>query len=217
MTDIIRILVADDHEIVRQGLINLLSDEPWIIIVGEAANGREALKKAIELKPEIVVIDIGMPELNGIEATKQILQQTNCKVIALTIHNNIQYVQEMIKIGASGYLLKDCAVDELVDAINNISDSKYYLSKTISEHLQKYSNQKIPVNSILLKEILSDREKEILQLLAEGNSTKTIADKLFISPKTVETHRKNIMDKLGLYSISDLTRYAIRIGLVHLD
>lgn len=213
----VSVLLADDHEIVRQGLINLLSSEPWVIVVGEASNGREAVKRAVELTPEIVVIDIGMPELNGIEATKQILHETNCKVIALTIHNNIHYVQEMIKIGASGYLLKDCAVDELIDAVRDVSDNKYYLSKTISEHLQQKSTTNEAVNSLVLKELLSDREKEVLQLFAEGNSTKTVADKLFISPKTVEAHRKNIMDKLNLHSISDLTRYAIRIGLVQLD
>lgn len=211
----ISVLLADDHEIVRQGLINLLSDEDWIEIVGEASNGREAIKLAETLNPDITVLDIGMPELNGIEAAKQILKNTNTKIIALTIHNNTQYVQQMIKIGASGYLLKDCAVDELIDAIKNISENKYYISKTISQSIQTKITSNLEQE--IDKDVLSDREKEVLQLLTEGNTTTTIADKLFLSPKTIEAHRKNIMDKLDMHSISDLTKYALKTGLIQLD
>lgn len=211
---IVTVLIADDHKIVRQGLINLLSNEPWIKVIGEASDGREAIKLVHELKPEITVLDIGMPELNGIEASKQILRDSDTKIIALTIHNNIQYVQQMIKNGASGYLLKDCAVDELIDAIKSVSDNQYYISKTITQHIVKKEEF---LESKAEKGILSDREKEVLQLIAEGNSTKDIADKMFLSPKTVESHRKNIMDKLNMHTISDLTKFALKSGLIQLD
>lgn len=210
------VLIVDDHKIVRQGLINLLSDEEWITVVGEASDGREAIQKVAQLKPDVVVIDIGMPELNGIEAAKQIIAKHDCKVIALTIHNNVQYVQEMLKAGASGYLLKDCAVDELIDAIRSVAENRYYISKTITEQslLTNSSPERI---SGFQSDTLSSREKEVLQLIAEGHSTKMIADKLYLSPKTVETHRKNIMEKLNLFTVSELTRYALKNGISQLE
>lgn len=211
-----KVLIVDDHKIVRQGLINLLSDEAWITVIGEATDGRDAMRKVAELNPDIVVIDIGMPELNGIEATRQIRIKSDCKVIALTIHNNIQYVQEMLKAGASGYLLKDCAFDELVDALKCINEGQYYISKTIVDQSLFQSKESSSPPKIL-SEQLSSREKEVLQLMAEGNTTKTIADKLFLSPKTIETHRKNIMDKLNLYTISELTKYAVKTGLTQIE
>jgi len=212
----VSVLIVDDHNIVRQGLINLLSDEEWITVIGEASDGREAIQKVIDLAPDIVVIDIGMPELNGIEATRQILSKIKCKVIALTIHNNIQYVQEMLKSGASGYLLKDCAVDELIEAIKSVSENQYYISKTIVEQslINVTTSSTVP---LMDSETLSAREREVLQLIAEGNSTKIIADKLFLSPKTVETHRKNIMEKLQLFTVSELTKYALKNGITQLD
>lgn len=209
----ISVLLVDDHQIVRQGLINLLKSENWIDIVGEAGNGREAIQLVKTLKPDITVLDIGMPELNGIQATKQIVKQSNTKIIALTIHNNMQYVQEMIKNGASGYLLKDCAVDELIEAIRCVANNKYFLSKTISQHLTDSPEKNVPEQ---LPSNLSDREKEVLQLIAEGNNTKTIGEKLFLSPKTIESHRKNIMEKLNIHTIPELTQYAIKTGIVQL-
>ena len=214
----IRIMLADDHKIVRTSLGNLLEKEKEFEIVGEADNGRETVRLVRELLPDVVIMDIGMPELNGIEATKQIIKASdNIKIIALSMHSDRMFITGMFKAGASGYLLKDCAFDELVDAINNVMSGKIYLSKDVTaivvdELLQALSkdNPEGTVN-------LSDREKEVLQLIAEGKSTKEIADALFLSIKTIESHRKNIMAKLNIYTVPELTKYAVRMGLTSLN
>ena len=214
----IRIILADDHKIVRTSLGNLLEKEKEFEIVGEADNGRETVRLARELLPDVVIMDIGMPELNGIEATKQIIKASdNIKIIALSMHSDRMFITGMFKAGASGYLLKDCAFDELVDAINNVMSGKIYLSKDVTaivvdELLQALlkDNPEGTVN-------LSDREKEVLQLIAEGKSTKEIADALFLSIKTIESHRKNIMTKLNIYTVPELTKYAVRMGLSSLN
>ena len=214
----IRIILADDHKIVRTSLGNLLEKEKEFEIVGEADNGRETVRLARELLPDVVIMDIGMPELNGIEATKQIIKASdNIKIIALSMHSDRMFITGMFKAGASGYLLKDCAFDELVDAINNVMSGKIYLSKDVTaivvdELLQALlkDNPEGTVN-------LSDREKEVLQLIAEGKSTKEIADALFLSIKTIESHRKNIMTKLNIYTVPELTKYAVRMGLTSLN
>ena len=214
----IRIMLADDHKIVRTSLGNLLEKEKEFEIVGEADNGRETVRLARELLPDVVIMDIGMPELNGIEATKQIIKASdNIKIIALSMHSDRMFITGMFKAGASGYLLKDCAFDELVDAINNVMSGKIYLSKDVTaivvdELLQALlkDNPEGTVN-------LSDREKEVLQLIAEGKSTKEIADALFLSIKTIESHRKNIMAKLNIYTVPELTKYAVRMGLTSLN
>ena len=214
----IRIILADDHKIVRTSLGNLLEKEKEFEIVGEADNGRETVRLARELLPDVVIMDIGMPELNGIEATKQIIKASdNIKIIALSMHSDRMFITGMFKAGASGYLLKDCAFDELVDAINNVMSGKIYLSKDVTaivvdELLQALlkDNPEGTVN-------LSDREKEVLQLIAEGKSTKEIADALFLSIKTIESHRKNIMTKLNIYTVPELIKYAVRMGLSSLN
>jgi DNA-binding NarL/FixJ family response regulator len=213
-----KIILADDHKIVREGLKNILNNEWGMEIIAEAENGRDAIKLVEEKKPDIIIMDIGMPELNGIEATKRICENSpKTKVIALSMHSDKQFVTGMLRAGASGYLLKDCAVDELVDAINTVRDNKIYLSSDISGILVNELMNKLPINESLKTSELSDREKEVLQLIAEGISTKKIAKKLFISIKTVESHRKNIMVKLDLFTVPELTKFAVRSGLTTLE
>ncbi len=212
----LKVLLADDHFIIRQGLKNILKHENWLEVVGEAEDGRQVLKMAKNLNPDIVIIDIGMPELNGIEATRQI-RNTNpdTKILALSIHNSIQFIEEMLDAGASGYLLKDCAVEELIKAIKTITKDNIYIAESLRMMVSKHLTDFKPGKS-KSKHILSTREKEVLQLIAEGNATRIIAEKLFLSPKTVEAHRKNIMDKLNLFSLPELTQYALKSGIIQI-
>ena len=214
----ITIMLVDDHAIMRDGLRHLLDQESDIEVIGEADNGREAVKLALEKKPDIVIMDIAMQDMNGIEATRQIKSEASeIKVIALSMHSERQIVVGVFRAGASGYLLKDSSSLELVDAIRTIHLGRKYLSQKISDIvLQEISDIKKETGEIGV-EILTNRECEILQLISEGNSTKKIADILFISPKTVESHRANIMDKLDIHNIPELTKYAIRAGLTSLD
>ena len=214
----ISIILVDDHVIMRDGLRHLLSEESDIEVVGEADNGREAVKLALEKKPDIVIMDIAMQDMNGIEATRQIKSENpDIKIIALSMHSERQIVVGVFRAGASGYLLKDSSSLELVDAIRTIYLGRKYLSQKISDIvLQEISDVKKETGEIGV-DILTNRECEILQLISEGNSTKKIADVLFISPKTVESHRANIMDKLNIHNIPELTKYAIRAGLTSLD
>lgn len=214
----ISIILVDDHVIMRDGLRHLLSSESDIEVIGEAANGREAVKLVLSKKPDIVIMDIAMQDMNGIEATRQIKNENpDVKVIALSMHSERQIVVGVFRAGASGYLLKESSSLELVDAIRTIHLGRKYLSQKISDIvLQEISNIKKDTGEIGV-EILTNRECEILQLISEGNSTKKIADILFISPKTVESHRANIMDKLDIHNIPELTKYAIRAGLTSLD
>ena len=212
------IILADDHKIVREGLRNLLNSEMGFEIIDEAENGREALKLVEEKNPDIIILDIGMPELNGIEAAKKIKERSpNTKVIALSMHSDKHYVTGMLSAGASGYLLKDCAVDELVNSINTVTNNKIYLSPQISGIVVNEFINSISDPEKQNTTDLTGREKEVLQLIAEGNSTKKIAEILFISAKTVEAHRKNIMTKLNLFSVPELTKYAIRAGITSLE
>lgn len=214
----IKILLADDHRIVRQGIRALLDKQPDVEVVGEAEDGYTAVRLAKELLPNVVVMDVTMPDLNGIDATRQIIEQvSNVKVIALSMHCDPQFVTEMLKSGASGYLLKDCAFTELVRSIRAVLEGKTYLSSSVSnvvvdEYLLIVSKADSTGSAVLTK-----REREVLQLLAEGKSTKQIALKLYISIKTAETHRRQIMQKLGFYSIAELTKYAVRRGLTSLE
>ena len=214
----ISIILVDDHVIMRDGLRHLLAEESDIEVVGEADNGREAVKLALEKKPDIVIMDIAMQDMNGIEATRQIKSENpDIKIIALSMHSERQIVVGVFRAGASGYLLKDSSSLELVDAIRTIYLGRKYLSQKISDIvLQEISDVKKETGEIGV-DILTNRECEILQLISEGNSTKKIADGLFISPKTVESHRANIMDKLNIHNIPELTKYAIRAGLTSLD
>jgi DNA-binding NarL/FixJ family response regulator len=207
----LRILLADDHEMVRQGLRALIEEQRGWEVCGEARTGREAVDKAGELKPDVVIMDFTMPELNGMEATRQIhaaLPRT--QVLILTMHESEELVREVLAAGARGYMLKSDAGRALVDAIQALADNKpYFTSKVSALVLQGYLNPTTRVNPTL-----TPREREIVQLVAEGKSTKEVADKLNISPKTAETHRTNIMRKLNLHSVSGLVRYAIRNRLV---
>jgi DNA-binding NarL/FixJ family response regulator len=214
----IKILLADDHKITRQGLRSLLEKEPDMEVVAEAEEGRTTVRLAREHLPDVVVMDVSMPDLNGMEATRQIRAELpNVKVIALSMHSDNLFVSEMLKSGASGYLLKDCAFEELARAIHVVVNGKTYLSPAISgvvvdEYLHHLTKTESPGSKVL-----TDREREVLQLIAEGNSTKQVALKLHISVKTVETHRRQIMSKLNIHTIAELTKYAIRQGLTSLE
>lgn len=220
---ITRVILADDHAIVRAGLRSLLEQESSIEVVGEASDGRMAISMTCEMRPDIVVMDIGMQQLNGIDATRKITTEIpGVRVIALSMHSDRRFVSGMLGAGASGYLLKDGAFEELVDAIRSVAAGKVYLSPSIaSVVVEDYARrvntpgtEKIDVPALAK---LSPREREVLQLAAEGKSTKEIAAALGLSIKTVETHRRQIMDKLGIYSLAGLIRFAIREGLVTLD
>lgn len=214
----VRILVADDHEIVRQGLRALLEAQPGWQVVAEAVDGREALDKAKRLHPDVVVLDVSMPNLNGLEATRQIrkaLPQT--EVLILTMHDSEQLVREVLEAGARGYVLKSDAGRELVTAVESVRQSKPHFTSRVSEIvLDGYLNAggRAEVYSAPRTVRLSPREREIVQLLAEGKSNKEVAAALHISVKTAETHRTNLMRKLDLHSISELVRYAIRNKMV---
>lgn len=213
----IRILLADDHKIVRDGLRSLLEKESDMEVVAEADNGRAAVRLAVEILPDVVVMDIAMPDLNGVEATRQIIAgAAKIKVIALSMHADKRYVMEMLKAGASGYLLKDSAFDELAGAIRVVLGNRTYLNPQISEMVIGDYVQQLQKGDGSVFSILSAREREVLQLLAEGNSTAQIADRLCVSVKTVETYRQHIMDKLNIRSVAELTKYAIREGLTSL-
>jgi DNA-binding NarL/FixJ family response regulator len=213
----VRIILAEDHRITREGLVNLLQERSDMEVVGEAENGREAVKLASELSPDLVIMDVTMPDLNGIDATRIITSgSNNTKVIALSMYSDKQFVQGMIQAGASGYLLKDCAFEELVAAIQAVIQGDTYLSPGIAGIVvQDYLN-KLTTDRSSADTVLTAREREVLQLIAEGNSTKEIAARLSVSVKTVETHRRQIMEKLGIFSIAELTKYAIREGLTSL-
>ena len=213
-----RILLADDHCILRQGLRTLLSAGQDFEVIAEAQDGRTAVELAERLMPNVVIMDIGMPGLNGIEATRQIVERVpSARVIALSAHADRRLIAEVLKAGASGYLLKESAFEELADAIRTAAAKKVYLSPQIaSELVDDYVRMsKDPGPSVF--DSLSPREREVLQLIAEGQSTKEVARVLKVSVKTVETHRRQLMNKLKLYSVAELTRYAIREGLVSLE
>ncbi|WP_462318910.1 response regulator [Marinilabilia sp.] len=209
----IKILLADDHKILRDGLRNVIEKHVTMEVVGEATNGREAIKLCEKMNPDVVIMDVAMKELNGVEATRQITQTNpDTKIIGLSMHSNKQFILGMFKAGAYGYLLKDSDSEELIKAIQTVVANKKYISYDISGTiLQELIS---PGQEIEIE--LSNREKEILQLIAEGKSSKEIGDLLFLSSKTVDAHRKNIMDKLQLFTIPDLTKYAIKTGLTSL-
>ncbi|MCJ7802235.1 MAG: response regulator transcription factor [Candidatus Marinimicrobia bacterium] len=214
----ISIILVDDHTIMRDGLRNVLEEEADIEIVGEADNGRDAVKLALEKNPDIIVTDIGMHNMNGIEAARQIKNgNPNIKIIALSAHSERQIVVGMFRAGASGYLLKESSSLELVKAIRTVYLGRNYLSQNISDIVLKELSSVKKDSEEIGSDILTYRESEILQLMSEGNTTKKIGEILFISPKTVESHRANIMEKLNIHNIPELTKYAIRAGLTSLD
>jgi len=214
----IRILLADDHKITRQGLRSLLEQQDDMEVAAEAENGRTAVALVDELLPDVVIMDVTMPDLNGVEATRQIVAKyPDVKVIALSMHSDTLFVTEMLRSGACGYLLKDCAFEEMTRAIRAVMNDKTYLSPSISAVVVEDYLHRLSKADFSASGILTDREREVLQLMAEGKSTKQIALKLHISIKTVETHRRQIMNKLDIHTVAELTKYAVRKGLASLD
>lgn len=216
----IKVLLADDHTILRKGLCSLLADDKDIEVVAEAENGREALDKVKKLKPDVVVMDIAMPGLNGLEATRQIKKYfPEIKVLILSMHANEEYIFQTLRAGASGYLIKKAAPMDLTLAIQAAIRGESFLSPAISRTVIKEYIRKAEKTAVEDEpfEMLTDREREVLQLIAEGHSNREIADRLYISTKTVETHRAHLMEKLNIHSAADLTKYAIRKGLTSLE
>jgi DNA-binding NarL/FixJ family response regulator len=206
------VLLADDHSMLRAGLKVLLESQAGAQVIGEASDGRTAVKLAAQLSPDIVVMDINMPDLNGIEATRQIRADgKGPKVIALTAFAPSHFTTEMLKAGASGYVLKTSAFQELGDALDAVRAGKIYLSPAVASEAMANPGGNGHASNVFSQ--LSGREREVLQLLAEGKSTKEVATHLDVSVKTAETHRRNLMEKLGLHSIAELTKYAIREGI----
>jgi len=213
----IRLLVADDHEVIRRGVRSLLGTQPGWEVSGEAATGREAVEKAKQLKPDLVVLDITMPELDGLEATRQILEAVpKTKVLILTMHESEQVMSEVLKAGALGYVLKSDAADNLVPAVKALIHGKPFFTSSVSKMMLKgylkHSTRSTEDSSS--EKQLSPRERLIVQLLVEGKKNKEIATALSISIRTAESHRANIMRKLGLHSIVDLVRYAINNKMI---
>ena len=208
---VIRILLADDHVMVRKGFRLILQNEPDMEIVGEAGNGREALEQAETLHPDIVVMDVAMPELNGIEATRRLAAASpRTRVLALSMHKDSVYVREILRAGARGYLLKDSIDTDLVAAVRAVAKGDGYLSPAVSNAV--LSDYRRHVTDPL--DLLTSREREVLQMIAEGKTNKEIATVLNLSVYTVDAHRGRIMEKLNLHSATDLARFAVRAGLV---
>jgi DNA-binding NarL/FixJ family response regulator len=214
----IRIQLAEDHMITREGLKSLIRNETHMEVVAEVDNGRSAVTEALRHIPDIIIMDINMPGLNGIEATRQILaQHPHIKVIALSMFSERRYVMGMLKAGVSGYLLKNCAFSELLDAIETVSKGSRYLSQQITDMVMDDFVMGRPVDDFSQTVLLTKREREVLQLIAEGVSSVRIATRLHVSEKTVFTHRRKIMDKLNIHTIAGLTKFAIREGMTTLD
>ena len=209
----IKLLIADDHTILRQGLKRILESESDMIVIGEAANGAEAVKRARQLRPDVVIMDVSMPELDGIESMRQIVSSLNARVIILTVHLEHQVISEAVAAGAAGYLVKDSLDHELVSAVRTVVHGGTVFSSNVSKLLAE-SSQSGGIGSPRSLNALTAREREVFLLLAEGKSPTDVARSLFVSPKTVHTHRQHIMEKLGLRTTTELIRFALRRGLI---
>jgi two-component system response regulator NreC len=212
------IVLADDHRIVRQGLRALLQAEPDLRLVGETGDGLEAVQLARRLQPDVVVLDLMMPSINGLEATRQISESCpQTRVIILSMHADEAYVLESLRNGAAGYVLKESSADDLVRAVREVVAGRRYLSPPLSERAIEVYMQKAQETSLDPYEKLTNREREVLHLAAEGHSSSEIAERLSISSRTVETHRANMMRKLDLHSQTDLIRYALKRGIIPME
>ncbi len=213
----IKILIADDHQLFREGIVNLLSQTSEIEIVAQAEDGKDALRKARKLFPDIILMDIGMPEMNGVRATEILSKELpEIKVIALSMHADKQYIKGILEAGAYGYLFKNCTYNQLIEAINTVYAGKKYLSDTITEVLIQDYLGKGP-DASAGKAPLTARETEVLKLLAEGKSIREISEILFLSIKTIGTYKQNILDKLELKSTTDIVKYALKKGIISLE
>ncbi len=214
----IRIVLADDHAMFLSGLRSLLEKEPNLEVVAEVKDGREAVRVAHEKRPDLVIMDVSMPGMNGIEATREITTTLpRIKVLCLSMHSEEQFIAAVLEGGASGYLLKECALDELLLAIRTVMANQIFLGPTITTTVvQSYRAQRATIQSSPFS-LLTPRELEVLQLIAEGHSTKDIAARLHLSIKTIDTHRHRIMDKLNIHSVAGLTKFAVRQGLTTVE
>ena len=214
----VKILLADDHKIMRDGLRSLIEKRPNMEVVAEAENGRAAVKLTRKLRPDVIVMDINMPDLNGIDASRQIVAEfPGTKIIAFSMHTDHQFVAGALKAGVSGYLQKDSAFEELDRAIRTVVADQTYLSPKITADVVKGYVAKLQADESAAPAFLTDREREVVQLYAEGHATKQTAERLNLSVKTVETHRRKIMEKLDITSVAELTKFAIREGMTSLD
>jgi DNA-binding NarL/FixJ family response regulator len=214
----VRIILADDHKIMREGLRSLLDQRSDFSVVAEAENGRSTVEFALQLQPDVIIMDITMPDLNGIDATRQILEaDPRIKIIALSVHSDKRFVTKMFAAGAMGYLRKDCATEELILAIRTVLQRHLYVSPSIAALLKREPAGAGGADPGASTALLTTKEREILQLIAEGNSNKEIATRLGVVVKTVESHRQSIMDKLDIRSVAELTKLAIREGLTGLE
>ncbi|HUL74947.1 MAG TPA: response regulator transcription factor [Vicinamibacterales bacterium] len=213
----LRLLVVDDHTLVRQGLRRILEEQPGWTIVGEAADGRAAVQQAIDLQPDVTIMDIAMPQLNGLDATEQLTRRLpNARILMLSMYADEAYVTRAVRAGALGYLTKDAADTDLVQAVTAVSEGKSYFSPPAAKVLlDDYVRQLNERGLSDRYDTLSEREREVFQLIAEGRSNKEIAALLNISPTTVETHRARIMEKLDLHSTAEIVLCAVRKGIVH--
>lgn len=213
----IKVLIADDHQLFREGLVNLLFSAPDIEVIAQAENGLEAIEMSKNLKPDVILLDIAMPKMNGIEAARELKKvMPNLKIITVSMHSDKQYVKGVLEAGVDGYLLKNCTYRQLTDAIKSVHAGKKFLSEDITElvisgYLEPSDSDSDEYNS------LSDREKEIFLLFAKGKSTREIGEKLFISVKTVGTHKQHILEKLNLKTNADMLKYGLKKGLIQLD
>ncbi|MET0377758.1 MAG: response regulator transcription factor [Spongiibacteraceae bacterium] len=211
----IRVFVADDHAIVREGLVTLLAAQPDIDIVGTAANGRDALTEVLKLRPPVVILDISMPELDGIETTRQILEKLpDTAIVMLSMHSSAQHVFHALEAGARGYLLKESAANEIIDAVRSVHVGRRYLSAKVAEIVAEGLSGRSGASPL---ESLSKREREILKLVADGHSSAAIGEMLHLSPKTVDSYRSRLMQKLHISDLAGLIKFAILYGVTSLE